>query len=114
MNFATTCREVIDSEEAAQILQLGPASGYGPLRRFFSTKRGGAASRATDDDILITSGCQQAFDLIQRVLASHGETVVLEDPVYPGLRNVFLRGGARVAGVPVGDGRRRGRSAGRD
>ena len=56
-----------------------------------------------DDDLLITSGCQQAFDLLQRVLASHGETVLLEDPVYPGLRNVFLRGGARVAGVPVGE-----------
>ncbi len=32
--FRATCREVIDSPEAAQILQLGPASGYGPLRRY--------------------------------------------------------------------------------
>jgi 2-aminoadipate transaminase len=51
---------------------------------------------------LVTSGCQQAFDLIQRVLAAHGETVLIEDPVYPGLRNAFLRGGARVIGMPVG------------
>ena len=36
------------------------------------------------------------------MLASHGESVVLEDPVYPGLRNAFLRGGARVIGVPMG------------
>jgi 2-aminoadipate transaminase len=101
--FRTTCREVIGSAEAAQILQLGPAGGYGPLRRYLleeSRKRGAAGE---NDDILITSGCQQAFDLLQRVLASHGETVLLEDPVYPGLRNVFLRGGARVVGVPVGD-----------
>lgn len=100
--FRTTCRETIDSPEAAQILQLGPASGYGPLRRYLlaEARRRGAAR--PDDDILITSGCQQAFDLIQRVLASHGESVVLEDPVYPGLRNAFLRGGARVIGAPVG------------
>jgi DNA-binding transcriptional MocR family regulator len=100
--FRVTCREVIDSAEAAQILQLGPASGYGPLRRYLlgEARRRGAAG--PDDDILVTSGCQQAFDLIQRVLASRGETVVLEDPVYPGLRNAFLRGGARVLGVPVG------------
>jgi 2-aminoadipate transaminase len=101
--FRTTCREVIDSSEAAQILQLGPAGGYGPLRRYLledARKRGTAGP---DDDILITSGCQQAFDLMQRVLASHGQTVLLEDPVYPGLRNVFLRGGARVTGVPVGE-----------
>ena len=100
--FRATCREVIDSSEAANILQLGSAGGYGPLRRWVLSevrKRGAAAA---DDEILITSGCQQAFDLIQRVVASRGETVLMEDPVYPGLRNVFQRGGARVIGIPVG------------
>src|SRR5580698_3805655 len=101
--FRATCREVIDSPEAAQILQLGPAGGYGPLRRHLMEESRGRGVAGPGDDILITSGCQQAFDLLQRVLASHGETVLLEDPVYPGLRNVFLRGGARVVGVPVGD-----------
>ena len=64
--FRATCREVIDSPQAAQILQLGPASGYGPLRLFSldEARRRGAAG--PDDEILITSGCQQAFDLIQR------------------------------------------------
>jgi DNA-binding transcriptional MocR family regulator len=101
--FRETCREVIDSDEASNILQLGPASGYGPLRRFLldEARRRGLARE--DDDILMTSGCQQAFDLMQRVLASRGETVIIEDPVYPGLRNVFQRGGARVIGAPVGD-----------
>ena len=99
--FRATTREVIESSEALNILQLGPASGYGPLRRHLleSVRARGAASR--DDEILITSGAQQAFDLIQRVLASRGETVLIEDPVYPGLRNVFLRGGARVIGIPM-------------
>ncbi len=101
--FRATCREVIDSQEAAQILQLGPASGYGPLRRYLLDQARSQGIAGADDEILITSGCQQAFDLIQRVLGSHGETVLLEDPVYPGLRNVFVRGGARVIGVPVGD-----------
>jgi 2-aminoadipate transaminase len=100
--FRVTCREVIDSEEAAGILQLGPASGYGPLRRYLMNAARERGEAGEDDDILITSGCQQAFDLIQRVLASHGETVVLEDPVYPGLRSAFQRGGARVIGAPVG------------
>ena len=83
-------------------MQLGPAAGYGPLRRWVlkEVRKRGAAG--PDDDILITSGVQQAFDLIQRVLASRGETVLMEDPVYPGVRNVFQRGGARVIGIPVG------------
>jgi 2-aminoadipate transaminase len=100
--FRATCREVIDSDDAAQILQLGPASGYGPLRRHLLEEARKQGTAGEDDDILVTSGCQQAFDLIQRVLAAHGETVLIEDPVYPGLRNAFLRGGARVIGMPVG------------
>lgn len=101
--FRATCREVIDSPEAAQILQLGPASGYGPLRRYLLDEARAQGIAGADDDILITSGCQQGFDLIQRVLASRSETVLLEDPVYPGLRDVFQRGGARVIGIPVGE-----------
>src|SRR5580698_5018193 len=100
--FRVTCRAVIDSDDAAGILQLGPAGGYGPLRRHLLNEARQVGTAGEDDDILITSGCQQAFDLIQRVLAAHGETVLIEDPVYPGLRNAFLRGGARVIGMPVG------------
>jgi DNA-binding transcriptional MocR family regulator len=100
--FRATVREVIDSPEAAQILQLGPASGYGPLRGFILNDARHTGTAREDDDVLITSGVQQAFDLIQRVLASRGETVVIEDPVYPGLRNAFQRGGARVIGAPMG------------
>jgi DNA-binding transcriptional MocR family regulator len=99
--FRATCREVIDSPQAMQILQLGPASGYGPLRKFLMDSMRARGIARPDDDILITSGAQQAFDLIQRVLASRGETVLIEDPVYPGLRNVFQRGGARVIGAPM-------------
>ncbi|SRR5579884_32837 len=101
--FRATCREVLDSAEATQILQLGPAAGYAPLRRYLLDQARERGIAGPDDDILITSGCQQAFDLLQRVFASRGETVLLEDPVYPGLRNVFARGGARVTGVPLGE-----------
>jgi 2-aminoadipate transaminase len=101
--FRATCQKVIASREAAQILQLGPAGGYGPLRRYLLDQARQSGAAGPEDDILITSGCQQAFDLVQRVLASRGETVLLEDPVYPGVRNVFQRGGARVIGVPVGE-----------
>jgi DNA-binding transcriptional MocR family regulator len=101
--FRATCREVIDAKSAAQILQLGPASGYGPLRKFIMNQARESGAARSDDEVLITSGCQQAFDLIQRVLAARGEAVVIEDPVYPGLRNVFSRGGARVLGAPMGE-----------
>ncbi len=100
--FRSTCREVIEGEEAKAILQLGSPSGYGPLRRYLLERAREEGAARAGDDVLITSGVQQAFDLIQRVLGPAGESVLIEDPVYAGLRNVFLRGGTRVVGVPVG------------
>jgi GntR family transcriptional regulator / MocR family aminotransferase len=53
------------------------------------------------DDILITAGAQQAFDLLARVLVKPNETVVaIEDPGYPPMRVAFAAAGARI--VPVG------------
>ncbi len=100
--FRATCTEVIQSAEAQNILQLGSPSGYPPLRRYLLDKAKAEGTAREDDDILITSGCQQGFDLLQRVLVSSGDTVIIEDPVLPGLRNVFQRAGARLIGIPVG------------
>jgi 2-aminoadipate transaminase len=100
--FRATCAEVIASREATAILQLGSPSGYAPLRRYLLEQSRAEGVARSSDDILITSGCQQAFDLIQRTLVRNGETVLVEDPVYLGVRNVFERAGARLIGVPVG------------
>ena len=54
------------------------------------------------DEIVVTAGAQQAFDLIARILVTPGKTTVaIEDPGYPPLRNVLLAAGARLAPVPV-------------
>ncbi|MEI7036647.1 PLP-dependent aminotransferase family protein [Fulvimonas yonginensis] len=54
------------------------------------------------DDVVVTCGAQQAFDLLARVLVTPGRTVVaVEDPGYPPLRDAFAAAGARVVGVPV-------------
>ncbi|WP_329955905.1 PLP-dependent aminotransferase family protein [Cupriavidus necator] len=56
------------------------------------------------DDVVVTSGAQQAFDLIARVLVTPGKTVVaVEDPGYPPLRHAFAAAGARLVPVPVDD-----------
>jgi len=100
--FRETCSEVIQSNEATNILQLGSPAGYAPLRRYLLERGREEGVVREGDDILITSGCQQGFDLLQRVLVSHGETVLLEDPVFPGLVSVFSRASARIVGIPVG------------
>jgi 2-aminoadipate transaminase len=100
--FRATCAEVIASDEAAGILQLGSPGGYPPLRRYLLKEAQAHGLAQPTDDLTVTSGAQQALDLLQRVLVAPGDTVLLEDPVYPGLRNVFQRAGARLVGVAVG------------
>jgi GntR family transcriptional regulator / MocR family aminotransferase len=56
------------------------------------------------DDILVTSGAQQGFDLLARTLVTPGETVVaIEDPGYPPMRVAFAAAGARLAPVGIDD-----------
>lgn len=92
-------REVTASSGMGHILQLGSPGGYAPLRRYLTEDARSSGILRSTDDVLVTSGCQQAFDLVQRVLAAAGETVVVEDPVYHGLKNVFSRTGVRLLSV---------------
>jgi len=101
-DFRVTCEEVIEGGEAQTILQLGSPSGYPPLRRYLLDLARAEGLARDSDDILITSGCQQAIHLLQSTLVRNGETVLLEEPVFPGMKKVFERSGARLVGVPVG------------
>lgn len=100
-SFRRLAREVIDSPQAADILQLGSPHGYGPLRRYLFDEATAAGTARPDDDLIITNGCQQAWDMLARILAPAGTPVVLEDPVYHGLWQVFARSGAEVILAPV-------------
>lgn len=99
-DFRACGRDVLRGDLAG-ILRLGSPFGYGPLREYLleQARREGCARE--DDDILVTSGCQQALDLLGRALVRDGQTAAIEDPVYPGLREVFSRAGARLTGIPV-------------
>jgi GntR family transcriptional regulator/MocR family aminotransferase len=59
------------------------------------------AVRCSMDDVLITTGCQQAIDLICRVLLEPGDVVAIEDPGYTAPLMLFRSLGLSVIGVPV-------------
>ena len=60
------------------------------------------AVACTADDLIVTSGAQQAFDLLARLLVEPGRTrVAVEDPGYPPMRAAFAGMGAKLIGVPV-------------
>lgn len=77
--------------------------GHFPLRTAIATHIG--VSRAVvcePDDVLVTAGAQQAFDVLARALVTPGvTTVAIEDPGYPPMRAALLAAGAKVVPVPV-------------
>lgn len=99
--FRETVAEVSASSGLAHILQLGSPLGYEPLRQYLFSRLTEEGALAPGEDLMITSGCQQAQDLVVRTLVQPGDLVLLEDPIYPGLREVLHRAGARLAGIPV-------------
>ena len=103
--FRRLTKEVIDSAEAAQILQLGSPHGYPPLRRYLLETAAAAGIARPTDDLIVTNGCQQALDLLARLFFGENRGgangVVVEDPVYHGLVRVFARAGANIFGIPV-------------
>ncbi|MFG3437627.1 PLP-dependent aminotransferase family protein [Nonomuraea sp. NPDC047897] len=82
----------------------GDPAGHEGLREAIARHAGVSRSvRAGAGDVLITSGAQQALDLVGRVLIEPGACVAVEEPGYPPARLLFRSLGARVAGVPVDD-----------
>jgi 2-aminoadipate transaminase len=100
--FRATCATVLARRDLADILQLGSPSGYEPLRRYLMEEARRQQLAGPGDDLLITNGCQQALDLIGRVLLRPGDTVAVEDPLYTGLKNLLTGMGAQLCGIPVG------------
>lgn len=73
--------------------------GYPPLRRAVAALFRRRGLPTTENDVLITSGAQQAIALIAFELCRPGDAVAIEDPTFPGAIDAFRRVDARV--VPL-------------
>lgn len=71
-------------EDAGGALQYGPTPGHRPLRALVAERLGRRGIACTAEDVVITTGSQQALDLLARVLAGRGMDVVVETPSYVG------------------------------
>jgi 2-aminoadipate transaminase len=86
-------------------LQYGETVGLRRLREVLAVTEGARLGRAlVRTDIVVTTGSQQALDLVARTTLDPGDAVVVEDPVYVGALQVFQAAGATLHAVPVDDG----------
>src|SRR5437899_3341957 len=88
------CCNTVLRREAMQILRLGPSDGYPPLKKALVALVRSEGTPAQDENLLITDGCQQSFDLLCKAFLRPGDAVLLENPAYPGAIAIFA--GARV------------------
>jgi 2-aminoadipate transaminase len=87
-------------DNGPEALQYGPTEGYFRLRRAIARGMGEHLNTQTDvENILITTGSQQALSLLSTVLLDPGDVVLTASPTYLGALLTFRSMSARVEGV---------------
>jgi 2-aminoadipate transaminase len=84
-------------------LQYSTTEGYPPLREMITRHMKRYGIVVDIDNILITSGSQQALDLIGKILVNPGDKLLVEAPTYLGAIQAFTVYGAEFATVPTDD-----------
>ena len=100
--FEEACRTVLE-QHGAQALQYGATEGYEPLREMIARNLGRYGVVAQSENVLITTGSQQALDLIGKLLVISGDRVLVEAPSYLGALQAFNVYGAQFISVPLDD-----------
>ncbi|WP_421956811.1 PLP-dependent aminotransferase family protein [Polaromonas sp.] len=90
------------AEEPGGALQYGATEGYQPLREqlsaFMATK---GAKDVAPDNLIVTTGSQQALDLLGKCLISPGDKVIVEGPTFLATIQCFRLYGAELISAPV-------------
>jgi 2-aminoadipate transaminase len=83
-------------------VQYGQTAGLARLRAAVAAHESARLGRpVAAADVVVTSGSQQALDLLARALLDPGDPVVVEDPCYVGALQVLQAAGAAVHAVPL-------------
>ncbi len=80
-------RVLRDAPEAA--LQYGPTEGFAPLREWVAERHSAPGATIRPSQVLITTGSQQALDLLGKTLVDPGSRVLVETPTYLGALQSF-------------------------
>ncbi len=87
------------AEEREQAISYTQAEGLRTLREQIATHVDG--DRLDPDQVIVTTGAQQALDIVYRSLLKPGDVAVTESPTFTGSLLAMRSTGARVIGVPV-------------
>jgi 2-aminoadipate transaminase len=100
--FAEASRKVLQ-EQGSRALQYSTTEGYGPLREFIVERMSRYGIPANVDNVLLTSGSQQALDMIGKILINPGDMILTEEPTYLGALQAWRAYQADFVTVPLDD-----------
>ncbi len=99
-------RKIIQSvmrRDGAEALTYGEIRGYAPLRQTIAHIMASQGLQSSPEQILVTSGSQQAMALVCQLLLSPGDTVFVEAPTYGGAIDLFRSHRVQIMGIPTDD-----------
>src|SRR6476619_850848 len=85
----------------ARAVQYSSTEGYLPLREMIARHTERFGLHITPDNIMITSGSQQALDLLGKVFINPGDRILAESPTYLGALQAWSAYGAEYVAVPL-------------
>ena len=100
--FRRACQEVVEGD-ALGALQYGITEGFLPLREWVVEHMQSKGVTVTPDEVLITTGSQQAMDLLVRVLIDKGDVAAVERPTFIATLQALDTCEAEFLSVPMDD-----------
>ena len=89
------------TEEPGAALQYGATEGYQPLREQLSAFMGTKGATVAANELIVTTGSQQALDLLGKTMISPGDKVIVEGPTFLATIQCFRLYGAELVSAPV-------------
>ncbi len=92
--------KIVLEKHGAQALQYSTTEGFLPLREMICRHTRRYGLYVTPENVLITSGSQQALDLLGKIFINPGDRILVENPTYLGAIQAWNAYGAEYVTVP--------------
>ncbi|MEW9121756.1 MAG: PLP-dependent aminotransferase family protein [Thermotaleaceae bacterium] len=96
------CKTVLENQGAAA-LQYSTTEGYIPLRKQICERMKALDMESPVEDVIITTGSQQALDLTGKIFLDEGDVVICESPTYLAAINAFKTYQCKFVEIPMDD-----------
>ncbi len=89
------------AQEPGAALQYGATEGHGPLRSELARFMAGKGMDCAPEGLIVTTGSQQALDLLAKVMINPGDKVIVEGPTFLATIQCFRLYGAQLVSAPI-------------